>query len=188
MASSGDSCISPGLPRRDGYLWWIQSPGWFLEDWIPKFKDISSFRGRPNYTKWIGYRMEDFVLIVVAGVSLLQVCKLWFDLVSGPHLGHCEHAAAEGLLTVRSLRCNWGQVALIIGMRGSSTWHASKPPTKSIITMDCQCGLKRFGQALHLLSVGTDLCRLIRMLLSAHISNNQRILQIFCSELVLFPR
>lgn len=46
---------------------------------MPKFKDISSFRGRPNYTKWIGYRMEDFVLIVVAGVSLLQVCS--FDLI-----------------------------------------------------------------------------------------------------------
>jgi hypothetical protein len=40
---------------------------------MPKFKDISSFRGRPNYTKWIGCRMEEFVLIVVAAVSLLQV-------------------------------------------------------------------------------------------------------------------
>lgn len=38
---------------------------------MPKFRDISSFRGRPNSTKWIGYRMEEFVLIVVAAVPLL---------------------------------------------------------------------------------------------------------------------
>lgn len=50
--------------------------------------------------------------------------------------------------------------------------------------MDRQRGLKRFGQALHLLSVVTEFCRLLNMILSAHIANTVLKYEIFWTEMM----